>query len=591
MTVSRGTWVAALVGLVAVAVVVVVFAGRKTPVEAPPAEPDPGPEPGVPWFVDVTRDAGIDFVHFDPTTDSHFIQETMGSGLAWIDYDGDGWPDLFCVQDGPVRPAPGAPAPSSRLYRNNGDGTFTDVTERAGLARTGFGQGCAVGDFDNDGYDDLAVTYLGGLVLYRNNGNGTFTDVTAAAKLANPHWGTSCAWGDFDNDGLLDLYVCNYVEVDTDHYPVCEREGRRFVCPPTSFVHARHKLYRNNGDGTFTDITAASGIASAPPAPGLGVVATDLDGDGNLDLFVANDLKPQYLFHNLGNGRFAEKGLLSGAGLGGWGQPVSGMGVEAFDVDGTGRPSLFVTNFHNQPNVLFRNRGGVQFWEAAAEAGLAGRRDRLGFGTVMLDANLDGLPDLAVANGHLHPDAAEVYGAPYAQRGQLFVGTGPGSFRDASDRAGPYFREGRVGRGLAWADFDNDGKPDLAFSHVGGRPALLHNHTETTNGWLGLALVGDGKRSNRNAIGARIEVQTPAGVQVRFVNGGGSYLSASERRQLIGLGGADRANRVTVRWPSGRQQVFRDVPGRTWIRLTEGVDQPTPLPIRGRVGGSGEGTR
>ena len=202
----------------------------------------------------------------------------------------------------------------------------------------------------------------------------------------------------------------------------------------------------------------------------------------------------------------------------------------------------------------------MRFWEAAAETGLAGRRDRLGFGTVMLDANLDGRPDLAVANGHLHRDAAEVYRAPYAQRAQLFVGTGRGSYRDASDRAGPYFRESRVGRGLAWADFDNDGKPDLAFSHVGGPPAVLHNRTETPNGWLGLELVGDGKRSNRNAIGSRIEVQTAGGVQVRFVNGGGSYLSASERRQLIGLGAADRAVRVTVRWPSGREQVYEDVP-------------------------------
>jgi hypothetical protein len=575
-------WLVGAVGLVALAVgVAVFFSARKPAPDVPPAEADVGPEPGGPWFVDVTRDAGIGFVHFDPTTDSHFIQETMGSGLGWIDYDGDGWPDLFCVQDTSVRPTDG-PAPSSRLYRNNRDGTFTDVTEKAGLVRTGFGQGCAVGDFDNDGFDDLAVTYLGRLVLYRNNGNGTFTDVTAAAKLANPHWGTSCAWGDFDGDGLLDLYVCNYVEVDLDHYPVCERDGRRYICPPTSFAHTRHRLFRNAGDGTFTDITVASGIAAAPPAPGLGVVATDVDGDGRLDLYVANDLKPQYLFHNQGGARFVEKGLLSGAGLGAFGQPVSGMGVEAFDVDGTGRPSLFVTNFHNQPSVLFRNRGNLRFWESGAETGLAGRRDRLGFGTVMIDANLDGRPDLAVANGHLHRDAAEVYRAPYAQRAQLFVGTGRGSYRDASDRAGPYFRESRVGRGLAWADFDNDGKPDLAFSHVGGPPALLHNRTETANGWLGLELVGDGKRSNRNAIGARIEVQTADGVQVRFVNGGGSYLSASERRQLIGLGKADRAMKVTVRWPSGREQVYNDVPGRRWWRLTEGKEQSTPRPTAGR---------
>jgi hypothetical protein len=581
MTVGRRTRIAGGVGLIALAVGVAFFSStRKPEAVAPPVETEGGPEAGVPWFVDVTRDAGIDFAHFDPTTDSHFIQETMGSGLGWIDYDADGWPDLFCIQDAPVRPT-GTPSPSNRLYRNNRNGTFTDVTEKAGLVRTGFGQGCAVGDFDNDGFDDLAVTYLGALVLYRNNGDGTFTDVTTAAKLANPHWGTSCAWGDFDGDGLLDLYVCNYVEVDVDRYPVCERNGRRFVCPPTSFPHVSHRLFRNDG-GTFEDVTGPSGVAAAPPAPGLGVVATDVDGDGRLDLYVANDLKPQYLFHNQGGGRFVEKGLPSGAGLGASGQPVSGMGVEAFDVDGTGRPSLFVTNFHNQPNVLYLNRGNVRFWEGATATGLAGRRDRLGFGTVMLDANLDGRPDLAVANGHLHRDAAVLYRAPYAQRAQLFVGTGPGSYRDASDQTGPYFRESRVGRGLAWADFDHDGKPDLAFSHVGGPPAVLHNRTETPNDWLGLDLVGDGQRSNRNAIGSRIEVQTAGGVQVRFVNGGGSYLSASERRQLIGLGVAGQAVRVTVRWPSGREQVYNDVPIRRWWRLTEGTDQPTPLPIAGR---------
>ena len=446
MTGSRRTWVAGLAGVTALTVIVAVLVTRTPEAEPPPGDPEVGPEPGGPWFVDVTRDAGIDFVHLDPTTDSHFIQETMGSGLGWIDYDADGWPDLFCIQDAPIRPTPGTAGPSNRLYRNNRDGTFSDVTEKAGLVRAGFGQGCAVGDFDNDGYDDLAVTYLGGLILYHNNGNGTFTDVTAAAKLANPHWGTSCAWGDFDNDGLLDLYVCNYVEVDIDQYPVCERDGRRFICPPTSFPHTHHRLFRNLGNGTFADITVPSGIAAVPPAPGLGVVATDVDGDGKLDLYVANDLKPQYLFHNQGHARFVEKGLLSGAGLGASGQAVSGMGVEAFDVDGTGRPSLFVTNFYNQPNVLYLNRGNVRFRESAAETGLAGRWDRLGFGTVMLDANLDGRPDLAVANGHLHPDAAEVYRAPYAPRGQLFLGRGPGSYRDASDRAGPYFHEaGSVG--------------------------------------------------------------------------------------------------------------------------------------------------
>ncbi len=572
-----GAALALLAGM-AVAVVLLVTTSPPHPLTLTPSSDDG--EPGVPWFVDVAAAAGIDFVHFDPATDAHYIQETMGSGLAWIDYDNDGWPDLFCVQDGPVRPTAGGPRPTCKLYRNNGDGTFTDVTEPAGLARAGFGQGCAVGDFDNDGFDDLVVTFLGGIALYRNNGNGTFTDVTETAGLKDPHWATSCGWGDVDGDGFLDLYVCNYVEVDIDHYPVCAGERGQFVCPPTAFPHVAHKLYHNNGDGTFTDVSVASGVAAAPPAPGLAVILADLDGDGKLDVYAANDLKPQYLFHNQGGGKFIEKGLLSGCGLGPGGQPVAGMGVDAGDLDGSGRPSLFVTNFHNQPNVLYLNRGGLRFREAGADAGIALHRDRLGFGAVFLDADLDGRLDIAVANGHIHRRAEEVYRTPYPQRPLLFGGEGGAKFRDLSDRAGDYFRHGHVGRGVAWADFDNDGKPDLAISHVGGPPALLHNRTKTDNGWLGLELVGDGKKSNRNAIGARVEVVTDAGRQVRFVNGGGSYLSASDRRVLVGLGPADQARRVTVRWPSGREQTFADVPGRHWWRLTEGNDRPEPRPAR-----------
>jgi hypothetical protein len=567
----------------AAAVVLGIVMVSRHPATRSPDPPDTGdsPEPGLPWFVDVTRSAGIDFQHFDPATPRHYIQETMGSGLAWIDYDNDGWPDLFCVQDGPVFPKAGGPAPTNKLYRNNGDGTFTDVTERVGLARSGYGMGVAVGDFDNDGYDDLLVTYFGGLVLYHNEPDGQgrrrFVDVTERSGLRNPHWATSAAWGDVDGDGYLDLYVCNYCEVDLDKYPVCEEgQPRRPVsCPPWVFPAVTHRLYRNNRNGTFTDISKPSGVAAAPPAPGLGVVMADLDGDGRIDIYVANDMRPAYLFHNQGGGRFVEKALYAGCGLGPGGREVAGMGVDAGDVDGSGRPSLFVTNFHFVPNVLYLNAGRLFFHDWTERSGLGPPSiDRLGFGTVFCDVDLDGRLDLAVANGHVSRNSTEVFRAAFAQEAQLFLGLGSGRFRDVSPRAGAYFRERRVGRGLALADFNNDGKPDLVFSHNGGPITLLENRTETANGWLGLDLRGDGRRSNRNAIGARVEVEAAGSRQVRFVNGGGSYLSASDRRVLVGLGPAQRADRVTVRWPSGREQTFRDLEGRRWWRLEEGSDRP-----------------
>lgn len=538
-----------------------------------------GPTAALPWFDDVTAAAGIDFYHFDPATEHHYIQETLGSGIAWIDFDGDGWLDLFCVQDGPVKPD-GKALPTCKLYRNNGNGSFTDVTQQAGLVRPMFGMGCAVGDFDNDGFDDLVVTFLGGIVLYHNEPDGKgsrrFVDVTQRAGLSDPHWATSCAWGDIDGDGLLDLYVCNYCEIDLEHYPRCVTEkGQRYTCQPFHFPMVTHRLFRNNGDGTFADISARSGIAKAAPAPGLGVVMTDLDGDGRIDIYVANDLKPAYLFHNLGGGRFEEKGLLSGAGLGPGGRPMAGMGVEAGDLDRSGRPSLFVTNFQNEPNVLLHNRGGLSFddWSIRSGLGLPSIA-RLGFGCVFFDADLDGELDVAVANGHINRNSQELYGAPFAQEAQLFQGLGSSRFRDLSLQAGAYFRKPVVGRGLAWADFDNDGRPDLAFSHNGGPAALLHNSTRTPHGWIGLELIGDGKRTNRNAIGARVTVEANGAKQTRFVNGGGSYLSASDRRLLVGLGPASRATEVVIIWPNGESQTFTELEGRKWWRLRQGGSKP-----------------
>jgi hypothetical protein len=566
------------------------------PTTAPAGADGPaGPTPGLPWFVDATPESRIDFQHFNPLEPMEYTQETMGSGVGWIDYDNDGWLDLFCVQDGPVRPDGSAGTlPGNKLYRNNGDGTFTDVTAQVGLERSGYGMGCAVGDYDNDGFDDLVVTYFGGLVLYHNEPDGHggrhFVDVTAKAGLSDPHFATSCAWGDVDGDGLLDLYVCNYADIDIDHYTPCQDPAvqKRFICPPTVFPLTTHLLFHNNGDGTFSDWSSRSGIASAPPAPGLAVATADLDGDGRLDIYVANDMKPAYLFHNLGGGRFEEVALLHGCALMPNGRFIAGMGISVGDVDGSGRPSLFVSNFQNEPNMLFLNRGDLFFQEWSYPSGLgAPSVPFLAFGNVFCDFNLDGILDVAVANGHVIPNAEELYRQPYTQEAQLFVGDGKARFRDVSRQAGAYFRRKLIGRGLAWADYNNDGLPDLAYAHCGGPLVLLRNATATGNHWVRLELVGDGKKSNRNAVGARVEVEAGGTRQVRFIHGGGSYLSASDQRQLVGLGPAESVERVTVVWPSGGKQEFTNLAAGRWWRLHEGKDEPESVTPRRPAGTGG----
>ncbi|MFO0968326.1 MAG: CRTAC1 family protein [Gemmataceae bacterium] len=550
-----------------------------TGTEPQPEPPSPvrlSPTAGVPWFVDVTKEAGIQFKHFDGTTDIEYIMDTMGSGVAWIDYDADGWPDLFLMQGGPLRPDKASAQPTNKLYRNNRDGTFTDVTEQVGLARSGVGFGCAVGDFDNDGYDDLVVTYFKGVYLYHNEPDGKggrrFRDITAESGIDNPHWATSAAWADIDGDGLLDLYICNYVIVDIDKYTPCfNRDVKKyFGCPPNSFESTHHKLYKNLGGGKFADVSVAAGITKPRAAPGLAVVIVDLDDDGLPDIYVANDMQPAYLFHNQGGGKFVEKAMRAGCATQPSGRFIAGMGIATGDFDGSGRPSLFVTNFQRFPNMFFLNKGKMNFDEWNNPSGLtSGGTDHLAFGAEAFDADLDGNLDLAIADGHVTRHAKEIFGDTFKQESRLFLGLGKARFKEVTPLAGPYFHEKHVGRGVASADFNNDGKPDLVITHNAERPALLRNDTPTDNHWLRLDLVGDGKKSNRNAIGARVEVEVAGRKLVRFIHGGGGYASASERTLLIGLAGADKADRVTVRWPSGVVQSFGPFAGNAGYRLHE----------------------
>ncbi|HEX4611332.1 MAG TPA: CRTAC1 family protein, partial [Urbifossiella sp.] len=526
---------------------------------------------------------------------NHYVPEVMGAGVAWLDYDRDGFPDLFFVQSGRFPPDTGEPtAPTSRLYRNRGDGTFADVTAEVGILTPGYGQGVAVGDYDNDGYPDLFVTHCHGGRLYHNEPGPTgrrFRDVTATAGLALDGWCTSCAFGDVHGTGHLDLFVCRYLPLDLAAYPVCTEEGPsgrvRTVCGPEMFAGTRSSLFRNNGDGTFTDVAGPAGIEADGKA--LGVVILDLNGDGRADIFVGNDEVPNQHYRNLGGGRFRPAGLVSGTAVTHRGRAMGSMGVEAGDLFGSGRPDLFVTTYFHEGTVLFENRGGGLFTDVSPRAGMfAASWNKVGWGTALFDPDGDGCLDVVVANGHTRRNAREMRAAEdgrpqeYAQPAQLFLGDGRGSFREVSGSAGPYFREPHVGRGLALADYDNDGVPDLAVTHVGRPPALLRTTRRAPRHWVRLELEGarhrDPAGANRDAVGAVVTVRAGGRTLVRHLKGGGSYYSAHDLRVLVGLGDATAIDGVEVRWPNaaGTVQRFGPLPVDRGYRLVEGVADPQP---------------
>jgi enediyne biosynthesis protein E4 len=503
-------------------------------------------------FAEIARAAGIDFVHFSGTTDAKYFPTANGSGVAMFDYDGDGKLDLYFAT-GTLLPLGTAGKGPNRLYKNMGENTFRDVTGASGLGFAGYCHGIVVGDIDNDGDQDVFLCNYGPNVLYENNGDGTFRDISHAAGVDRPSWSSGGAFLDYDADGDLDLYVANYgvwTYPQDDAFCGNREKNIRLYCSPHSIRTIKHILYRNNGDRTFTDVTDAAGVGRAD-GHGFGVVAADLNGDGRVDLYVANDLNPNFLFLNKGDGTFEDATESSGAAYDEKGQAQSGMGVDAEDVDGDGLPDLLVTNFSGEYNTLYLNLKNVGFLDATAFFGLAADTlPYIGWGTALADFDNDGWPDNFVTNGQVD-DNRRLLGQPidYEEPPFLFVNLKGRRFRLATRDAGRYFDSRHVGRGAAFGDIDDDGDIDIVVNHKDGPPALLRNDSKNDNRWLRLELRGT--LSNRDAVGARVEVVADGRTIHRQRKGGCSMESSNDPRLLIGVGPVEEVDKVTVLWPSG----------------------------------------
>jgi enediyne biosynthesis protein E4 len=520
-------------------------------------------------FADVTSQAGIQFEHNSGAFGGKFLPETLGSGCAFLDYDRDGWQDILLI-NGMDWPGHKRRRSTLRLYHNNGNGTFTDVTTLAGLDIEMYGMGVAVGDYNNDGFPDILITCVGQNRLFRNTGKGTFVDVTNTSGLGKREgFSTSALWFDYDRDGLLDLFVCNYVKWSPEHDVFCSLDGKhKSYCTPEAYRGATCWLFHNKGDGTFEDVTAASGIFDSS-SKSLGVALFDHNHDGWPDLLVANDTQPNKLYRNQHNGTFKDAAVEAGLAFSSEGKARAGMGVDVADFDNSGIPGVAITNFDNEMIGLYR-MSGKSFEDIAPQSGVGiASRNSLGFGCAFLDVNLDGWLDFIVANGHIDETVRNIRGnVGYAQPPQLFLNGGKGTFRDVAEEVGTDFDQPKVGRGLAYADFDRDGDLDLLLTTNNGPAHLYRNDQQTGNRSIRFRLIGT--KSNRDGIGASVRVFAGGITQSRLVKGGSSYLSQSELPVTFGLEKRQAIDRLVIDWPSGRTEEYKNLAAGRCYECTEG---------------------
>ncbi|HEV2914813.1 MAG TPA: CRTAC1 family protein [Pyrinomonadaceae bacterium] len=529
-------------------------------------------------FVNVAGKAGITTktVYGDEHR-NRYLLETTGSGAAFIDYDNDGWEDIFLVNGTRLDGFKGGPEPTNRLYRNNGDGTFKDVTTAAGLVRSGWGQSVCIGDYDSDGYTDIFISGYGKNALYRNNGNGTFVEVAEKAGVANnrTRWGSGSAFLDYDRDGYLDLFVASYIDLDLKSAPLpetgpCLYKGVMVACGPPGLAGGVNTLYRNNGNATFTDVSEKAGITKSNGTYSLGVLVADFDNDAWPDIYVANDSSPAALYHNNKNGTFTDTGIEAGCAFSIDGKPQAGMGVTAGDYDRDGWLDIFKTNFAGDTSSLYHNVGKGVFDDVTFPAGVGVNTRWLGWGCGFLDVDNDGWLDLFLVNGHVYPEVERLTTeAGYAQRKVLYRNLQNGRFADVSEQVGGAVTEPTPARGCAFGDYDNDGHLDILINPVNAMPELLHAQTTNQNNWIKIKTIGT--KSNRDGIGARIKCVTADAVQTDEVRSGGSYYSQNDLRVHFGIGRNQKVKSIEIRWPGGQVETLRDVAANQLIFVKEGA--------------------